>query len=121
MTLKLAVEKACAAELTDRETSALQGEVINKLDTKECFRCGKNNHVPDKCFFRKAKCRGCQSIGHIVKKCPEKPDNNNSKLTKAKGKDERKKKRKPRGIRNLTVNSDSGSDSESQEEVMKPA
>ena len=75
----------------------------------------------DKCFFRKAKCRGCQSIGHIVKKCPEKPDNNNSKLTKAKGKDEKKKKRKPRGIRHLTVNSDSGSDSESQEEVMKPA
>ena len=63
LTLKLAVEKACAAELTDRETSALHGESLNRVEATlpECFRCGKKNHVPDKCFFQKSKCYGCQN------------------------------------------------------------
>jgi predicted ATP-dependent serine protease len=97
LTLKLAVEKACAAELTDRETSALHGESMNRVETAlpECFRCGKKNHVPNKwLFFRKSKCHGCQNYGHIIKKCPNRSDNNNSKKTrfgKSKGKDDKRK------------------------------
>ena len=37
----------------------------------ECFRCGKTNHSPEKCFHRKAQCPGCQKFDHIVVKCPE--------------------------------------------------
>ncbi|XP_028403427.1 uncharacterized protein K02A2.6-like [Dendronephthya gigantea] len=123
LTLKLAVEKACTAELTDRETSALHGESLHRLETvfPECFRCGKKNHVPDKCFFRKSKCHGCQNYGHIIKKCPERSGNNNWKKIrsgKSKGKDDKRKKKKPSGIHNVKTDSDVESDCESQEEVM---
>ena len=97
LTLKLAVEKACAAELTDRETSALHGESLNRLEKAlpECFRCGKKNHSSDKCFFPESKCHGCQNYGHIIRKCPERLDNKNSKKTssKSKGRGDKRKKR----------------------------
>ena len=124
LTLKLAVEKACAAELTDRETLALHGESTNRVETAspECFRCGKKNHVPDNCFFRKSKCHGCQNYGHIMKKCPQRSDSNNSKKTRSgnsKRKHDKRKQKKPSGIHNIKTDSDVESDSESQEEVMK--
>mgnify|MGYP000067250698 CR=1 FL=1 len=77
LTLQSAVEKACAAELTEKETIALHGggvEEANKVRVTfpECFRCGKNNHSSDTCFFRNSKCHGCKKVGHIVKKCPVK-------------------------------------------------
>ena len=123
LTLKLAVGKACAAELTDRETSALHGESLNRVETvlPECFRCVKKNHVPDKCFFRKSKCHGCQNYGHIIKKCPEGFGNNNSKKTrpgKSKAKDDRRKKKKSSGIHNVK-NDSVERGSKSQDEVMK--
>ena len=121
-TLKLAVEKACAAELTDRKTSALHGEALNRVETAlpECFRCGKKNHVPDKCFFRKSKCHGCQNYGHTIKKYPEGFGNNNSKKTRpgtSKVKDDRRKK--PSGIHNVKNDSEVEGGSESQDEVME--
>ena len=80
LTLQSAVEKACAAELTEKETIALHGggvEEANKVRVTfpECFCCGKNNHSSDTCFFRNSKCHGCKKVGHIVKKCPVKVQN----------------------------------------------
>ena len=51
------MEKACAVELTEKETSMLHGELTNRVDSSfpECFRCGKSNHVPDQCFYHKSK------------------------------------------------------------------
>ena len=85
LTLKLAVEKACATELTDRETSALQGESLNRLEKAlpECFCCGKKNHSPDKSFRKSKRHHGCQNYGHIIKKCPDRLDNNSSKKTRS--------------------------------------
>ncbi|XP_046862125.1 uncharacterized protein LOC124455535 [Xenia sp. Carnegie-2017] len=98
LTLKSAVEKACAAELTKRETSALHGELLNRVQTAslECFRCGKKNHSPDKCYFRKSKCHGCQNYGDIVKKCPRRDGNNmkNTKSEKSRREDAKKRKKK---------------------------
>ncbi|PFX14444.1 Uncharacterized protein K02A2.6 [Stylophora pistillata] len=94
-----AIEMACAAELTEKETTALHGgsvEEIKKVAATfpECFLCGKVNHSSDTCFFRKSKCHGCQNVGHIVKKCPQKeqkPENGKNKWS-AKSKFGKKKK-----------------------------
>ena len=34
-----------------------------------CYRCGKEGHVFDKCFFKKHSCRKCGKQGHIAKVC----------------------------------------------------
>ena len=67
--------KACAAELTEKETTALHGGSVQQtkkvaVTFPECFRCGKVNYSSDMCFFRNSKCHGCQKVGHVVKKCP---------------------------------------------------
>ena len=84
LTLQTAVEKACAAELTKKEITTLHGgsvEEANKVGVTfpECFRCGKVNHSSNTCFFRKVKCHGCQKVGHVVRKCPEKKTKNGKK------------------------------------------
>ena len=65
----------------------------------ECFRCGKTNHSPEKCFHRKAQCHGCQKFGLIVLKCPEKrpPKDKGGESKKSR----KKKKRKPGGIHSV--------------------
>ena len=100
LTLQSAVEKACAAELTEKETIALHEggvEEANKVRVTfpECFRCGKVNHSSDTCFFRNSKCHGCQKVGHIVKKCPVKVQNPESgkAMWKPKARSGKKKKK----------------------------
>ena len=34
-----------------------------------CWHCGKTNHSPDSCFFRRQKCRACGKHGHIARMC----------------------------------------------------
>ena len=77
LTLQSAVEKACAAELTEKETITLHGGGVEeaRVTFPECFRCWKNNHSSDTCFFRNSKCHGCKKVGHIVRKCPVKVQN----------------------------------------------
>ncbi|XP_071576343.1 uncharacterized protein [Temnothorax nylanderi] len=38
-------------------------------DQKPCFRCGKGNHVPDKCFYKDATCNFCKKTGHTENAC----------------------------------------------------
>ena len=77
LTLQTALEKARAAELTEKETTALHGGSVEQtkkvaVTFPECFRCGKVNYSSDTRFFRNSKCHGCQKVGRVVKKCPEK-------------------------------------------------
>ena len=43
---------------------------FNKETLKNCFRCGKNNHTPEECFFKEKECYKCHKKGHLGLKCP---------------------------------------------------
>ena len=40
-----------------------------------CYRCGKNNHVANKCKFIDATCHCCGKTGHIASVCRRKQKN----------------------------------------------
>ena len=40
-----------------------------KVKTQVCYRCGKSNHLADKCNFRDVKCHTCGKTGHFHKVC----------------------------------------------------
>ena len=49
MSLKKAVDITVGMELTDKEINQFPNDKqVNKVESQECFRCGKQNHSPDK-------------------------------------------------------------------------
>ena len=59
-------------ELTDNEINQLSNDKqVSKVNAKEFFRCGKQNHSPDKCFHKNSECHFCKINGNISPKCPE--------------------------------------------------
>ena len=34
-----------------------------------CYRCGQNNHTPDRCHYKNATCFNCNKTGHISRVC----------------------------------------------------
>jgi hypothetical protein len=46
------------------------------MKQKECFRCGKDNHTPDKCRHKTSTCNYCQKPGHIEPACRSKREAN---------------------------------------------
>ena len=112
LTLQTALEKACAAELTEKETTALHGGSVQQtkkvaVTFPECFRCGKVNYSSDTCFFRNSKCHGCQKVIHIVKKFPEKtgkeqrPESGNKSGRQSRNWGKKKKQQKFRLVEDL--------------------
>ena len=51
----------------------------DKPTYRNCYRCGKNGHAPDKCYYKNSTCYSCNKVGHISKVC-------RSKLNKQRGK-----------------------------------
>lgn len=51
---------------------------IEKTDKKACFRCGKNNHKQEFCFFKNKKCFRSKKIGHNASVCKSKKEFNNN-------------------------------------------
>ena len=41
----------------------------NTRPNSACWRCGKINHSPDNCFYKRQRCRACGKYGHIARKC----------------------------------------------------
>ena len=74
LTLTKAYAVAHGEEAARKQASELQAQV-NLIPGKKpakptrCYRCGKTNHSPDTCFYKRQKCRVCQKVGHIAKMC----------------------------------------------------
>ena len=45
-----------------------------------CFRCGRSNHLPNKCNFKDATCFSCGKTGHVSSVCLSKKGKGNSKV-----------------------------------------
>ena len=78
--LKKAMDVAISMELAENEARKLKvdaqdvhgHESVHKVSVtkfKPCYRCGKTNHTPDKCFYKNSQCHTCNEIGHIHKMC----------------------------------------------------
>ena len=73
LTLDKAVDIAEEMEFTDKENTQISGDKqVHKLELQECFRCGKHNDCPDKCFHKHSECHTCKRKGHKGPKCPQK-------------------------------------------------
>ena len=71
--LNKAVDIAEEMKFTHKENTQISGDKqVHKLELQECLRCGKLNHCPDKCFYKRSECHTCKRKGHIGPKCPQK-------------------------------------------------
>lgn len=122
LTLKTAQETALLHEAADTQSQQLHAYSVKAVKSnvgqynaddrrqsqyvvqKECWRCGKNNHSEDRCFYKLAQCHNCEDIGHLSRKCkkPVKPHSSS------------KSKTKKKSVKSLEIQSDSDSDAESQ-------
>ena len=117
LTLKKAVDIAVGMELTDKEITQISAvQQVHKVQLQECFRCGKHNHSPDKCFYKLSECHIFKRKGHISPKCPQKisskpPASSKPKQAEAKQNKSFKKKKKSSRIKFVdTQGSSSGSE-----------
>jgi hypothetical protein len=55
-----------------------QGKKTQKPDTNmtKCYRCGKDGHSPQDCYFKDTDCRKCGKTGHIERVCRGKKASN---------------------------------------------
>ena len=79
--LKTAYEKALSHEMAEQKVEEMQGAVHkvfvgsksrprpNQEKNKCCFRCGKENHAAENCFFRNKECHSCHRKGHVSSQC----------------------------------------------------
>lgn len=69
---QIAHSREMAAKRVDEMHVAPNEKTVHKVapKLKPCWRCGKNNHEPDKCYFKNTECFKCRKIGHIGKMCP---------------------------------------------------
>ena len=59
-------EELQGAAVAHRESSTGPESVAPALNQDtECFRCGRSNHKPASCKFKKARCHNCGQVGHL--------------------------------------------------------
>lgn len=76
-----AVKMAVAMETAARDAVELRGKPkveteLNKLSQgqkqRKCYRCGKDGHEAQECYFKDQYCRNCGKKGHIKRVCRSK-------------------------------------------------
>ena len=71
VSLSTAMERA-EGNLKDLHESQVQDLPVHALKSPtKCFRCGKTNHIADKCRFKNAECYVCRQRGHIAPVCKQ--------------------------------------------------
>ena len=113
LAFQAAIEIAVAMEEAEKQAQEISKSMssdVNKLqldmETKSCFRCGKNNHPPEQCYFRDSECFKCKRKGHISRQCKINPS------VSTVGNQNLKFKKKSSKIRYVGENIESGSDSD---------
>ena len=123
-----ALATATVMEHASRDAAEIHSKSVNKVSARKpppnkarnserrpCFRCLKNNHVPNDCFFKEKACHRCGEIGHIPKACknPESRDASKSGPAPSHNGARQKTRRPTRGknkVHQVEENSDSDSD-----------
>ena len=70
-----------ASELQASTRAAAKTDQIDKIEKvvdpprrgRPCFRCGRQGHGPDRCYYKGQSCRKCHKRGHIAKMCQSQP------------------------------------------------
>ena len=83
LTFQKALEIAQGMEAAAKNAKELQSqtapgvvpfeEVVHNITSRNCYRCGRANHMPAQCPFKEAKCHNCGKTGHIRRTCRSKP------------------------------------------------
>ena len=102
LTLVKAIEVAQSMEAAERDTQEMKSTELavrkvitprSAVQTKPCYRCGKEGHEPHSCGFRETICHHCKKRGHLARVCRSKAPN----VTGASGKASWRPKKGKRG------------------------
>ncbi|XP_077971637.1 uncharacterized protein LOC120337857 [Styela clava] len=89
LTHKKALQVAVEVEIAAKDTKVLQGKntanyesenahYVKRDAARKCYRCGKIEHHPDKCWFKEKYCLNCNKRGHTKFVCRSKPHHRRS-------------------------------------------
>ena len=87
LTFEKALKLAVAMETAMKDSLELRGKAktippVNSIREvpmqHKCYRCGKERHEPQECYFKDQYCRNCGKKGHIKRVCRGKPFKQNS-------------------------------------------
>ena len=87
LTFEKALKLAVAMETAMKDSVELRGKTkseppVNSIHEApmqhRCYRCGKEGHEPQECYFKDQYCRNCGKKGHVKRVCRGKPIKQNS-------------------------------------------
>ena len=87
LTFEKALKLAVAMETAMKDSVELMGKTkseppVNSIHEApmqhRCYRCGKEGHDPQECYFKDQYCRNCGKKGHVKRVCRGKPFKQNS-------------------------------------------
>ena len=109
--LKTAYGKAISHEMADHNVEEMHGhqgtvhKVVmsskpnvrpkpNRDKNKQCYRCGRDNHAAENCFFKDKECHLCHRKGHISAQCSKSDNLDRPSFRERKGQEGNKKNHK---------------------------
>ena len=78
LTLNKALELAKCIEKSETENNIMAAKEISthvlkpQFDRRQCYRCGSETHLANKCYHKETICNNCNIRGHLAKVCRRK-------------------------------------------------